>query len=88
MVSKHVGYKNYQQLLDLSPIFIASGISLIFGYLFGNLLELSFYVDALVKVVIFTIVYLSWSVIFKLESYTYTLSIVKMFTSKKKNKQL
>ena len=88
MVSKHVGYKNYQQLLDLSPIFIASGISLIFGYLFGNLLELSFYVDALVKIVIFTIVYLSWSVIFKLESYTYTLSIVKMFTSKKKNKQL
>ena len=86
MVSKHVGYKNYQQLLDLSPIFIASGISLIFGYLFGNLLELSFYVDALAKVTIFTIVYMSWSVIFKPESYTYTLSIVRMFKSKKNKK--
>lgn len=86
MVSKYVGYKNYQQLIDLSPIFLASGISFVVGYLIGNWLELSFYVDAIVKVAIFTIVYMLWSLIFKPESYTYTLSIVKMFTSKKKNK--
>ena len=84
MVSKYVGYKNYQQLIDLSPIFLASGISFVVGYLIGNWFELSFYVDAIVKVAIFTIVYMLWSLIFKPESYTYTLSIVKMFTSKKK----
>lgn len=86
MVSKHVGYKNYQQLYDLSPIFLASGLSFVVGYFVGDWLELSFYYDALVKVVIFTIVYLSWSVILKPESYTYTLSIVRMFTSKKNKK--
>ena len=83
MVSKHVGYKNYQQLFDLSPIFLASGISFFAGYMVGNWMELSFYVDALVKVAIFIIAYLSWSVFFKPEPYTYVLSIVKMFTSKK-----
>ena len=86
MVSKHVGYKHYQQLIDLSPIFIVSGLSLAAGYFVSGLFDLSFYVDALVKVAIFMTMYMVWSVVFKPESYTYTLSIVKMFYSKRKNK--
>ena len=46
--------------------------------------DLSLYVDALVKVAIFMTMYMVWSVVFKPESYTYTLSIVKMVASKKK----
>ena len=84
LVSKHVGYKHYKQLMDLSPIFLASGISFIVGYLVGNWLGLSFYVDALVKVAVFAIVYIVWSIVFKPESYTYTMSIVDMMLSKRK----
>lgn len=84
MVSKHVGYKHYQQLIDLSPIFIVSGLSLAAGYFVSGLFDLSFYVDALVKVAIFLTMYMVWSVVFKPETYTYTLSIVKMFHSKRK----
>ena len=84
LVSKYVGYKNYQQLIDLSPIFIVSGLSLLAGYFVSGLFDLSLYVDALVKVAIFMTMYMVWSVVFKPESYTYTLSIVKMVASKKK----
>ena len=83
MVSIHVGYKNYQQLIDLSPIFLVSGISLILGYFVSGWLGLSFYLDALVKIAVFMTTYVAWSVIFKPESYTYALSILRMFTSKK-----
>ena len=86
LVSKHVGYKHYQQLIDLSPIFLASGISLALGYFISGLFGLDFYVDALVKVAIFATIYMGWSVIFKPESYTYTLSIVETIRSKKSKK--
>jgi O-antigen/teichoic acid export membrane protein len=86
LVSKHVGYKHYQQLIDLSPIFLASGISLALGYFISGLFGLDFYVDALVKVAIFATIYMGWSVIFKPESYTYTLSIVETIKSKKNKK--
>ena len=86
LVSKHVGYKHYQQLIDLSPIFLASTLSMAVGYFVGDWLGLSFYVDALVKVVIFATMYIGWSVVFKPESYTYTLSIVRTLMSKKRNK--
>ena len=87
MVSKYVGYKNYQQLSDLSPIFLASGLSLVVGYYVSGWLGMSFYVDAVAKIAIFVIVYMSWSVIFKLEAYTYALSIVDLLRSKKKRKK-
>jgi len=86
LVSKHVGYKHYQQLIDLSPIFLASGISLALGYFISGLFGLDFYVDALVKVAIFATIYMGWSVIFKPESYTYTLSIIRTLISKKRKK--
>ena len=86
LVSKHVGYKHYQQLTDLSPIFLVSVLSLVVGYFVSDWLDMSFYVDAVVKIVIFVIVYVSWSVIFKPESYTYALSIVRTLISKKNNK--
>lgn len=86
LVSKHVGYKNYQQLIDLLPIFLVSGLSLAVGYFVSCWLGLSFYVDAIVKVAVFATIYMAWSVIFKSESYTYTLSIVRTLISKKRNK--
>lgn len=86
LVSKHVGYKNYQQLIDLSPMFIISGVAVIVSYYLTSLLGLGFYSDGIAKTAIFIVIYLGWSLIFKPEAYTYSLSIINTLKSKKKNK--
>ena len=86
LVSKHVGYKNYQQLMDLSPIFIVSAIAVIAGYFGSSLLECGIYLDGLVKLMIFTAVYLGWSLLFKPEAYKYSISIIDVLKSKKRQK--
>lgn len=76
LVSKHIGYKWYQQLLDLVPMAVASVLAAGVSYVVGSLCGLSLYLDGIVKVIVCLGLYLSWSVIFKPESYTYTLSII------------
>ena len=86
LVSKHVGYNNYQQLKDLSPMFIVSALAVLGGY-YGSLpLGLSLYADGILKAVIFVLIYLGWSIVFKPEAYTYTLSVIDMMRLKKKKK--
>lgn len=84
LVSRYVGYKHYRQLIDLSPIFLVSCFSLAVGYFVSGWLNLSLYIDAFVKVTVFMAVYVAWSTIFKPESFTYILSVVKTYKSKKK----
>ena len=86
MVSKHVGYKNYQQLKDLSPIFIVSALAFFAGYFGSSFLGLGLYLDGIVKTVIFLAVYLGWSFIFKPEAYKYSLSILDVLKSKRNKK--
>lgn len=77
LVSKYIGYKWTQQLLDLTPIFIASIISALISFGFTSVLHLDLYPDGIVKLVAFCVVYLFWSVVFKPESYKYTKSIIQ-----------
>ena len=86
LVSKYVGYKNYQQLKDLSPIFIVTAIALVGGYFGGSAFDLGLYIDGIVKALIFLIVYVGWSIIFKPESYRYTLTVLETLKSKRKKK--
>lgn len=87
LVSKYVGYKNYQQLKDLSPIFAVSAIALLAGYFGSSLLGLGLYPDGIVKALIFVVVYLGWSLLFKPESYKYSLSILDTLKRKRNKKQ-
>ena len=84
MVSKHVGYKNYQQLKDLSPIFIVSAIAILAGYFGSSFFELGLYPNGIVRALIFIAVYLGWSFIFKPEAYEYSLSVLDVLRSKRK----
>lgn len=84
LVSKHVGYKNYQQLRDLAPTFIVSAIALGASYFTGSFLNMGIYPVAIVQVVIFVLIYLGWSILFKPEAYSYTLSILNVLKSRKK----
>ena len=69
--SKYIGYKWSQQIRDLAPVLIVSSIASIISYLCGYFMNLGLYLDGIVKVVVFLILYLGWSFIFKPESFTY-----------------
>ena len=75
LVSKYVGYKNFQQLKDLSPIFMVSVIALAVSSYLTGLMLLNLYIDGVVKALFFVVIYLGWSIMFKPEAYIYTLSI-------------
>ena len=83
LVSKYVGYKNFQQLKDLSPIFIVSLIAILVGYFGGALFGLGLYPDGIVKALVFVAIYSVWSLVLKPEPYKYSLSVLKVLVSKK-----
>lgn len=76
LVSKHIGYSWNKQLYDLLPVtlvtILAAGISFVVGYF----CHFSMYLDGLLKLTIFIIVYVGWVLIFKPESYQYFLTII------------
>ena len=84
LVSKYIGYKWYQQIGDLLPVVIASTSAAVISYFCGSLLNLELYTDGIVKFLIYILLYLGWSVVFKPEAYTYTLSILPMDRIKKR----
>lgn len=86
LVSKHIGYKNYQQLKDLAPTFIVSGIAFVVAYFGSSLMGFGLYSDGLIKISIFIAIYLGWSILFKPESYKYTRSITDVLKNSKKTK--
>jgi O-antigen/teichoic acid export membrane protein len=76
LVSKHVGYKWKQQVLDLMPVAIVSFLIALVSYGTGYMLHLDMYPDGLVKFVVYVIIYCVWSFVFKPEAYTYFLTII------------
>lgn len=76
LVSKYIGYKWYRQLLDILPVAIVSIIALLVSYGCGYLLQLDTYLDGILKLVVFLLVYIGWIIVFKPESYTYFLTIL------------
>lgn len=76
LVSKYIGYKWYRQLLDLLPMALVAGAFAGLGYLVITPLHLGLYLDGALKIAICVMGYLGWSLIFKPESYTYTLTII------------
>lgn len=76
LVSKHIGYHWKQQLLDLLPMGIASVVIAVICYFGIGYFSLNMYLDGVLKLFLYVVLYLCWSFVFKPESYLYTLSIV------------
>lgn len=76
LVSKYIGYKWSRQLLDLLPIGLASVVAFVVSYLVGRVSGLGLYANAVVETVVFLTIYMGWSLVFRPESYIYTLSII------------
>lgn len=76
LVSKHIGYKWWKQIQDLLPVGISSLIAALVSYVCGYLLNLSLYPDGIVKLLVYIMIYMGWSLIFKPEAYTFFVSII------------
>ena len=76
LVSKFIGYKWSRQLLDLMPVTIASFLSAVVAYFVARLLHWGLYPEGLVKLIICLGIYIVWSLVFKPEAYSYTLTII------------
>lgn len=76
LVSKFVGYKWSDQLLSIMPVLIASVVSAVAAFLVGYFLNLSMYPDGIVKLFVYVMVYMGWSLVFKPEAYNYFLTII------------
>ena len=89
LVSKHIGYKWYQQIKDLLPVGIASVIIAVICFLLGSQLHLGLYADGAVMLIVYLALYIGWSLIFKPEAYTYFVRIIPnrlFFIRKLRNK--
>ena len=77
LVSKYVGYKSIQQLKDILSILFVTGCSAMISYSIVTPLGLNMYFDGITKAIVLVVLYLGWSLVFKPEAYTYSLSIIK-----------
>jgi MFS-type transporter involved in bile tolerance (Atg22 family) len=55
---------------------IASILSAVATYFVGRLLDLPMYPDGIVKLIVYIMIYMGWSLIFKPEAYSYFLTII------------
>jgi O-antigen/teichoic acid export membrane protein len=89
LVSKYIGYNFWNQIRDLTSVILVSILAAALSYGVGYLLHLDLYLDGLVKLWVYVVVYLGWSFLFKPEAYTYFLSVIpnkiKFFKKFKKN---
>lgn len=77
LVSKHIGYAFYKQLLDILPFII---ISLIIGftvYFIGSLLPWNMFTVAILELILCVMLYLLVSKTLRIEAYHYLLDTVK-----------
>lgn len=84
LVSKHVGYKLINQLLDLAPAIAVSALAAAISYVVSHITNLGMYSDGIVRALVFIVIFMSWSLLFRPSAYEYTLSIAKMIINKKK----
>lgn len=86
LVSKYIGYKWTDQLLNIGPVALASVLSALAAYGVGLFLKLPMFTDGILKATMYTVLYLGWSFIFKPEAYTYFKGTIAPMIQKSKNK--
>ena len=87
LVSRHIGYRWQRQLLDITPVLLASLSAAVVAYTIGSLCSLSLYADGLLKLAVFVALYAIWSRLFRPEAYQYFCVAVKPLVNKIKRKK-
>lgn len=78
LVSKHIGYKWQQQIKDLLPILLLTLSAFGLSFLTNHLLGFNMYVNGIISIIVFVVVYYIGSKLFKFEE----LSMVKQIASR------
>lgn len=81
LVERHVGYSFWNQLMDILPFAVMSAAIGILVYWIGAQLSLHMYVVAAIQVLLFGIIYLLMSYVFKIDAFNY----IKSFVFKKRS---
>ena len=76
LVSKHVGYNWKDQLRDLMPVTVVSSIAAIVSFFSGYFLHWGMYQKGAIMLIVYLFIYVGWSLLFRPEAYTYSLSII------------
>lgn len=84
LVSKYIGYKWYTQIRNILPIVIVSSLCAIISYVVVSMLNLVLYPDGICKLLLYVILYMGRSLIFRPDAYTYALSILPLDRFKKR----
>lgn len=71
LVSKYIGYKWWMQLKHLAPIMCASVIAFAVGYGASLLFALPLYADGIIRCLVYLVVYIGWSILFKPDAFMY-----------------
>ena len=83
LVSKHIGYKWWNQLRDILPTMIVSVLAFAVCYFTISRFQLSLYLDGLLKGCIYILIYVGWTLTFKPEASKNIKSIVASILNKK-----
>lgn len=76
LVSKHIGYKWHQQIKDLLPVGIVSAGIAAICYFLASVLNLGMYIEGTIVLIVYLILYVGWSVVFKPKAYKYFLGLI------------
>lgn len=71
LVSKHIGYKWWNQLMDILPIALVSIFAAFISYCMSVFYQFQLYLDGIFKLSAYLIIYVGWSFVFKPESFNY-----------------
>ena len=77
LVSKYIGYKWTRQLIDLLPFLVVSILAAVVSYWGGCLFHVNMYVVAVIELIIYSIIYIGWSIVFKPEPYSFLIERIK-----------
>ena len=67
LVSKHIGYNWAQQLRDLLPILLLTLCAFGASFFVNNILGFNMYINAIIAIIVFAVIYFAGSKIFKFE---------------------
>lgn len=86
LVSKYIGYKWWIQLKHLFPVVFASITAAICCYVICSMFSLTMYLDGILKIFIYLLVYLGWSLVFRPDAYRYFKDTIHPLFKQVKNK--
>lgn len=84
VVSKYIGYKWWIQLLDIMPVFVMSSLAAAISFGVGSVISANLYVDGVIKLMVYLILYLGWSFLFKPEAFVFAENSILSIVNKRK----